>query len=109
MLRDLDGYYFRAQRDGKWCSICFTDLTESEAIEKIKDRPEEWLKSLYDGLCDVANSIYNELLPREVEVIEPLLKVTFAEDSLSTKVMKVRYNIITIAEEIGIVGVSYGE
>lgn len=28
--RELDGCYFRIQRDGKWQNICFSDLTEIE-------------------------------------------------------------------------------
>jgi len=28
--RDLDGVYFRIERDGKWDDICFSDLTDHE-------------------------------------------------------------------------------
>lgn len=28
--RNLDGFYCRAERDGKWQPVCFTDLTEAE-------------------------------------------------------------------------------
>lgn len=26
-IRDMDGVYFRVERDGKWCNICFSDRT----------------------------------------------------------------------------------
>ena len=34
--RELDGCYFRIQRDGKWQSICFSDLTEIERDSVMK-------------------------------------------------------------------------
>lgn len=30
---DLDGVYRRVQRNGKWESVCFSDLTEAEQDE----------------------------------------------------------------------------
>ena len=46
MNRNLDGVYFRINRDGKWCNVCFTDLTRAEREEVLKDRSVEWLKQL---------------------------------------------------------------
>lgn len=46
MNRNLDGAYFRVYREGKWQSICFSDLIEDEMNEVLKNRNEEWLKSL---------------------------------------------------------------
>lgn len=46
MNRNLDGVYFRIKRDDKWQNICFSDLTEEEMDEVMKDRPEEWLRSM---------------------------------------------------------------
>ncbi len=34
--RELDGIYFRINRNGNWHNICFTDLTKSEREELIK-------------------------------------------------------------------------
>ena len=34
--RELDGIYYRVERDGKWCNRCFTDLTTDEQEEMIK-------------------------------------------------------------------------
>lgn len=46
MNRNLDGIYFRIKRNNKYESICFSDLTEDEMDEILKDRNVEWLKSL---------------------------------------------------------------
>ena len=39
---NLDGVYFRIGSE----NICFSDLTEEQMYEVMKDRDEEWLKSL---------------------------------------------------------------
>lgn len=46
MNRELDGVYFRIKRNDKWDNICFSDLTEEEMNEVLKDKDAEWLKSL---------------------------------------------------------------
>lgn len=46
MNRNLDGVYFRVERDGKWDSICFSDLTEEEMDRVLAGRTEEWLRSM---------------------------------------------------------------
>lgn len=46
MNRKLDGVYFRIKRDDKWQNICFSDLTEDEMDDVLKDRDPEWLKSM---------------------------------------------------------------
>lgn len=56
MDRNLDGVYFRVQRDGKWKSVCFSDLTSDERDAVLKDRPAEWLRSL---CCVLAGTIKN--------------------------------------------------
>ena len=50
MDRNLDGYYFRVCRNGCWESVCFSDLTEEQMNDVLKDRSDKWLKSLYVGL-----------------------------------------------------------
>lgn len=52
MNRELDGCYFRVQRNGKWEPICFSDLTESEREQVLAGKSEEWLKSLCCHLAD---------------------------------------------------------
>ena len=36
--RNLDGVYYRVQRDGRWLSVCFSDMTEDERKSVIYDR-----------------------------------------------------------------------
>lgn len=50
--RNLDGLYFRVERNGKWRNICFSDLTPEERYENMKDKDKEWLKSTCDYLAD---------------------------------------------------------
>lgn len=45
--RELDGAFFRVERDGRWENVCFTDLDEHEREEMLKARTPEWLK----GMC----------------------------------------------------------
>lgn len=44
--RDLDPAYFRVEREGKWESLCFTDLTEKERGVVMDGRPESWLRQM---------------------------------------------------------------
>ena len=46
MDRNLDGIYFRVNRDGKWDNVCFSDLDEPEMIEAMKNKDITWIKSL---------------------------------------------------------------
>lgn len=52
MNRNLDGCYFRVERDGKWQSICFSDLTAAERDKVTEGKTAEWLKSLCYHLAD---------------------------------------------------------
>ena len=36
-IYDLDGVYFRVERDGKWQSLCISDLTPEELKSATKD------------------------------------------------------------------------
>lgn len=61
MNRNMDGIYFRVERDGKWQNICFTDLTLDEIDEVIGERSAEWWKAVAVHLKDRINSIADEL------------------------------------------------
>ncbi len=58
--RNLDGIYFRVQRDGKWTNVCYSDMTADERDEVARKRaetstPEEqvaWWRSMADLLAD---------------------------------------------------------
>lgn len=58
--RNLDGVYFRVQRDGKWDNVCFSDLTDEEKIEVMKDRNTEWFKSMCIILANTIKRIGDE-------------------------------------------------
>lgn len=58
--RNLDGAYFRVNRDGKWRKICFSDLTDEEMDAVLNGQTEMWLKSLCKHLGQVLRYIGNE-------------------------------------------------
>jgi hypothetical protein len=60
MNRDLDGVYFRVEREGKWCNICFSDLTEKEREEILYDKDAQFLKRLCFILADTIKEIGEE-------------------------------------------------
>ena len=53
MNRNLDGLYFRVNRDGKWCNVCFSDLTFEEREQIVAGKSAEWLRSVCYHLADV--------------------------------------------------------
>jgi len=58
--RNLDGIYFRVERDGIWQNVCYSDMTKPERDTVVADRmagrtPEEqaqWWRSMADMLAD---------------------------------------------------------
>ena len=46
MNRNLDGIYFRIKRNGRYKSICFSDLTEEEQDYVLDSQPEKYLKNM---------------------------------------------------------------
>lgn len=66
--RELDGVYFRINREGKWCNVCFTDLNDVEAMHVIKDRSDEWLESLYSELLKVLTNITKIINSQDFDV-----------------------------------------
>jgi hypothetical protein len=44
--RNLDGVYFRVQRNGKWENVCFSDLTEDEMDYVLGGRDQKWCINL---------------------------------------------------------------
>jgi len=58
--RNLDGVYFRVERDGKRMNICYSDMEREEREEVVAARiaertPEEqaaWWRSLADIMAD---------------------------------------------------------
>ena len=65
--RDLDGVYFRVERDGRFMSLCFTDLTDEERAKVMEGRPAEWLKSMALIMADTLRRVGDELDIRMVD------------------------------------------
>lgn len=59
--RNLDGVYFRVRREGKWQSICFTDLTFEERDDVLRGKRKAWLESMVCHLADRLRIIGDEL------------------------------------------------
>lgn len=55
--RELDGIYYRVERDGKWHNLCFTDLTTDEQEEMIKKYDAEGLKRMVMLLAKILRDI----------------------------------------------------
>lgn len=58
--RNLDGIYFRIERDGKWQNVCYSDMEQAERDEVAHKRAEHatleeqvtWWRSMADILAD---------------------------------------------------------
>ena len=61
MNRNLDGVYFRINRDDTWQNICFSDLSDNEMEEVMQDRSVEWLKSMCKILGHTIRDIGDQL------------------------------------------------
>lgn len=55
--RNLDGVYFRVNRDGEWDNICFSDMTKEERNKVMENRNSEWLQSMCQILADAIADI----------------------------------------------------
>lgn len=61
MDRKLDGVFFRVNRNGKWQSVCFSDLTDAEMDEVLEAKSREWIKSLCKILGKTMKQIGDKL------------------------------------------------
>lgn len=62
--RNLDGVYFRVKRDGKWLSICYSDMTADERkaniYDRMADKPIEEQAAYYRRLAEfMADYLYD--------------------------------------------------
>lgn len=57
MNRNLDGCYFRVNRNGKWQNVCFSDLSPEERLEIVKDKDVGFLQRLCFILADTIKAI----------------------------------------------------
>lgn len=60
LKRELDGVYFRINRNDKWCNICFSDMTEDEMKGVLKGRNKHWMLSLCVILLNCIKQLENE-------------------------------------------------
>lgn len=56
-VRELDGCFFRVERNGKWENICFSDLTKLERGKVMAGKGIPWLISLCEHLADKLHQI----------------------------------------------------
>ena len=103
MERNLDGCYFRTKINGKWKSVCFTDLDATSVNNILQNKSEEWLASLESLLWDVLSDIYRILgeVPLQFTDMSDDIK-TF--NGARTKILLLRALIRVIAEEYNIIG-----
>lgn len=60
MNRNLDGVYFRVERNGKWETVCFSDLTDEEMKTVLDGKSDKWLRSMCVHLGTVIKEIAEE-------------------------------------------------
>ena len=61
VLRNMDESYFRVYRDGKWQSICYSDLTKAEKYDVMEGKGIDWLKSMCIYLGETIRKIGDEM------------------------------------------------
>ena len=57
LARNLDGFYLRVERHGKWVNRCFTDLTDQEQYDWLKKLTMDGKRRIIDGLLESLNKI----------------------------------------------------
>lgn len=62
MNRNLDGIYFRVERNNKWENICFSDLTREEMEKVLDGKSIDFVKGVAYRLGEVLRQIGDELL-----------------------------------------------
>lgn len=104
--RNLDGYYFRVLRDGKWTNVCFTDLHSEEVESILRNRGAKWLQSLYDGLKEVLNKLFDTLNYNNISTVgcyKQTLEDIKGYNSLLIRIYMIRALIRMIADEWDII------
>lgn len=69
LRRNLDGAYFRVERDGRWENVCYSDMEQRERdriaeMRAERSTPEEqaaWWRSLADHLADSLYDVGEQL------------------------------------------------
>ena len=71
VMRELDGIYFRVERDGKWCNRCFSDLTVTEREKVLEDYDVDGAKRMCCIITDALRRLGDEL---NVKCCEPVME-----------------------------------
>lgn len=104
MDRNLDGYYFRVKRDGKWQSICFSDMTPEERDEIGKDRSKKWWRSLAIGLLETLEELDSQcdiFSPSERGMVDELSATTKDTDGTESSYQQLAYDMADLIKHIG--------
>lgn len=59
--RNLDGVYFRIERDGDWCNVCLSDMTEEEMDKVLGKWDKEQLLRTCIVLAGTLRSLGDQL------------------------------------------------
>lgn len=59
--RNLDGVYFRINREGEWINICFSDLSTEEKEEVVADWSRDQIKRLAFVMADALRTLGDQL------------------------------------------------
>lgn len=62
--RNLDGVYFRVERDGRWQNVCYSDMTTDErdvvAAKRAEHATPEEQATWWRGMADIlADQLYD--------------------------------------------------
>lgn len=62
--RNMDGVYFRVERDGRWQNVCYSDMTADERkaviYDRLSDNPAEDQARYYRRLAEImADQLYD--------------------------------------------------
>ena len=95
LARNLDGFYLRVERDGKWVNRCFTDLTTEEQTKWLSRLTNEGKTRLVNGL---------------LETITKMLDIPdISDEEMSLIALKTGRYVYTIGETLDIVAKYEGE
>lgn len=61
VIRNLDGVYYRVERNGRWHSIAFTDLTREEQERFLRTLSPEGIEKMVFILADTIRNIGDQL------------------------------------------------
>lgn len=64
--RNLDGVFFRLERDGEWVNVCFSDMTPEERRRAMEGRGADWLRTLAEAMAYALRRVGDELDVRRV-------------------------------------------